>query len=458
MEIKISLVIPPSSVIDRYPQDHPLRKGIQVTEPLGLGYLAAMIQDIAKVEIIDCIAENLDVLDCAYQVQYSDIVGISVVTSNVHIADKLGVQIKKWHPHIKIVYGGIHPSLCVNETLQNPNVDIVVIKEGEYSFREIVEEKPLHEIRGIAYRKNDKVIVNPPRAPEKNLDNFPFPTRHLLKMEKYRPFLYLRKPVHSLIASRGCPFTCTYCCRDISGKHYRVRKPEKVVEEVRVLVDVWDSKEIAFQDPVFGLTKKWVNEFCHLLKQEKLDVVWSALTRVDLVDKETLKNMKESGAWMIYYGIEAGNQQLLDNIKKRTDLEMIRKAITLTNEARIKTWGSFMFALPGETPELAEETLEFTKSLPLDFASFHLTTPFLGTELRDTYEKWGTMKPHNELFTQLNPVFVPWGWQKKEEELKTFFSNAFRQFYLRPSYILREFLSLNSIEKISMFLRGLKVI
>ena len=116
-----------------------------------------------------------------------------------------------------------------------------------------------------------------------------------------------------------------------------------------------------------------------------------------------------------------------------------------------------MFALPGEDPMLARATLDFAKRLPFDFVSFHLTTPFLGTELRQDYLKWGRMTNDTNDFTQLNPVFIPHGWEGKEEELKTFFTGAFREFYLRPGYILRQLVKIRSWDEVKMYARGLKV-
>ncbi|MBU1173004.1 MAG: B12-binding domain-containing radical SAM protein [Proteobacteria bacterium] len=451
--MKVSLISPPTSIIDRYPVGHPLRKAKQVTEPLGLAYMAAMIQDIANVEIIDCIAENLNVYECFTRVFDSDLIGISVVTSNYYTSIKLALAIKKLFPDKTIIFGGIHSSLYPLEVLRNESIDIVVVGEGEYALREIVSGNPLEKVKGIVYKKEGKIIKTSPRPLEKDLDVFPFPARYLLPMKKYKPFLYLREPVNAIISSRGCPFSCTYCCRDISGQSYRVRKAEKVVEEIKVLTRQFGSREIAFQDPIFGLNRKWLKHFCKLLIAEKIDVVWSALTRVNVVNEELLKLMKRSGCWMLYYGIEAGNQRLLNVMKKGTTLNMIKKAIKLTIDAKIKTWGSFMFALPEETPEFAEETLAFAKNLELDFASFHLTTPFRGTELELTYKQYGVMSNNLRDYTQLNPVFVPYAWVGREEELKRFYVRAFRSFYFNIRYILRELYRLNSFEELLMYLK-----
>lgn len=458
--LKVTLISPPSNIEERYPKGHPLRKSTQVVEPLGLAYLAAMIENIVSVDIVDCIAKELSLVECTKRVEGSDVVGISSVTSNVHIALMLAIRIKHATPNVKIIFGGIHPSLYPLEILKRKEVDVVVIGEGEYVLHEILNcwnnEEDIDGIAGIAFKRDGEIIVNPLRPQEKMLDQFPFPARHLLPMELYRPFVYLRKPARAIISSRGCPFLCVFCCRDISGRRYRLRKPEKVIEEIKELSEKWNSKEIDFQDPVFGLNENWVRKFCKMLINEKLDLVWSALTRVDLVDKKLLRLMKKAGCWMLYYGIEAGNQQLLNNIKKKTTLELIRKSVQLTSSIGIKTWGSFMFALPGEDPKLAEDTLSFAKSLPLDFASFHLTTPFPGTELWKDYKNWGRMIVDWSEFTQLNPVFIPFGWEKHEDKLKEMLSKAFKSFYLRPNYILRELSKIRSVEDIALYYRGLK--
>lgn len=456
--LRITLVSPPTTVYDRYPKNHPLRRGVQITEPLGLAYLASMIEDISEVKIVDCIVSNLSSNDCVDKVKNEDIIGISVVDQNAETSKELTYKIKAENPDCKIFFGGIHPSLYPVETLKNSSVDLVVIGEGEHTLREIVLGKPLEDIKGLAYVKNGSVIINDPRPLERNLDVFPFPARHLLPMEKYHPFLHLKQPVHMLTSSRGCPFTCTFCCRDIFGQSYRVRSVSNVVEEIKILMKQWGSKEVGFQDPIFGLNSKWLIDFCNVLIDEKLDVVWAAMTRVDIVNVDLLKLMHKSGCWMIFYGVEAGNQHLLDVVKKKTKLDMIKKSVEATTNMGIKAWGSFMFALPEETPELAKETLEFAKSLPFDFASFHLTTPYRGTELEREYKKYGVMKDNLEEFTQLNPVFIPYGWVGREEELKQFYSKAFKRFYVRPKYIMRQISRLRSWNEAWMYMRRIGVL
>jgi len=461
--MKVTLISPPTTVQERYPRGHPLRKAIQVTEPLGLAYIAAMLeQDNHMVEIIDCVAENLDALQVVSQIEKSspEIVGISAFTPTIQEAQRLTKVIKSILPSVTVVLGGIHPTIFPEQVMQNREVDFVVVGEGEYTMRNLVKalesQEGLSDIHGIVYRRNNQVVFNAPSFLEKNLDNLPIPARHLLPMDRYGPFIAKHRPARSMISSRGCPYQCVFCSRDISGTKYRLRSVSNVIEEIKILVDRYGAKEIDFQDPVFGLNQSWIKEFCQRLIEEKLDVAWSALTRVDLIDENLLRSMRRSGCWMLYYGIEAGDQGLLDAIKKNVKLQDIRKSVNLTRKAGIRVWGSFMFGLPSETPELAEKTLQFAKSLPLDFASFHLTTPFPSTELWREASEWGRLKMDDfSKFTQLNPVFIPYGWGNGEAKLQEMLGRAFREFYLRPKYILKQLLKIRSIADVKLYYYGL---
>ncbi|MCJ7632977.1 cobalamin-dependent protein, partial [Candidatus Bathyarchaeota archaeon] len=218
--LKVTLISPPSNVEERYPKGHPLRKSTQVVEPLGLAYLAAMIEDVARVEVVDCIAESLSSVECVERVKGSDIIGISCVTSNAHIALDLAKKIKAESPHVKLILGGIHPSLYPSDMLRTKEIDVVVVGEGEYTLHELLKQWSIGEdigsVAGIAYRRNSDIFVTPARPQEMELDRFPLPARHLLRMDLYRPFIYLRTPARAILSSRGCPFFCVYCCRDIS--------------------------------------------------------------------------------------------------------------------------------------------------------------------------------------------------------------------------------------------------
>jgi len=460
--MRITLVSPPLAIEQRYPEGHPLRRTIQVTEPLGLAYVAAMVEQNHDINVLDCIAEELTVSNAVSKImdQVPDLLGISTVTPALQNALKLAREIKRVHPDMIVVLGGIHTTIFPQEVMRNREIDIVVIGEGERIMLDLAHTlengAPLKAVQGIAYREDSSVVFNPPRPIERDIDTLPLPARHLLPMHRYKPFIAERYPARSLISSRGCPYQCVFCSRDVSGSRYRLRRVDKVVDEVKILVEKYGAREIDFMDPVFGLNRTWTREFCRELILEGLDVVWAALTRVDLIDESLLRIMRKSGCWQLYYGIEAGDQRLLDNIKKNIDLKHVRRSIELTTRVGIRAWGSFMFGLPGESPQLARKTLEFAKSLPLDFASFHLTTPFPGTELWNDHKRWGQITSVFDEFTQLNVVFVPFEWKGKETELQTLLREAFREFYFRPGYIVKQMMKVRSIDDLKLLCRGLR--
>ena len=203
--------------------------------------------------------------------------------------------------------------------------------------------------------------------------------------------------------------------------------------------------------------KKWMHDFCDALEHEKMKIVWSCFTRLNLVDKPLLEHMKKAGCWNIFYGIEAGDQELLDNMKKMMTLDQMRQGVRWTKEAGIEIRGSFMIGLPGETPEKARKTIAFAIELDPDYAQFSITTPYPGTELWNTYKKWGTLDKTFKDYHGWSPVFVPFGY-KDRKELMEIHKEAFRRFYMRPKFILRSIAKIRSFNDIKRYLNGFKVV
>jgi radical SAM superfamily enzyme YgiQ (UPF0313 family) len=236
--------------------------------------------------------------------------------------------------------------------------------------------------------------MNGPRPLIQNLDALPFPARDLLPMDKYIPLpnQYKRKPVANLMALRGCPYQCTFCSANaVFGCSLRMRSAQRVYDEIKQLVDTYGIREISFWDDTLTVNKKWLHELCDLIISNHLDITWSCYARVNTVDLDLLKKMKKAGCWNIFYGIESGNQELLDRIKKGITLDQIRNAVKLTKKAGIEVRGSFMIALPGETPEMAHKTIDFAIELDPDYAQFSITTPYPGTELFEQAKQYGEL-------------------------------------------------------------------
>ena len=209
--------------------------------------------------------------------------------------------------------------------------------------------------------------------------------------------------------------------------------------------------------------KKWMKEFCNLLIEAKLDVIWSCYAAVNTVNQEILYLMKKAGCWNIFYGYETGVQKLAENIKtnrKNKSMEHMMEVAKWTKKAGIEVRGSFMIALPGETPALAEQTIKDALKLDPEYAQFSVATPYPGTALYDEIKKgkWGKLTTEN--FTEYqgwNVVFLPEGYKNKEEVLKMS-RKAFKTFYIRPSYIIKAILNIRSLEDIKRYFKGFKAL
>lgn len=462
------LIFPPISVDERYSKSVG-RVGGHLP-PLGLAYIAGnLMHNGFSVKIIDGPAECLGIQELIKKVIDADpkVIFFSSLTSTFDRASFAAAEIKKHLTGVPIIIGGIHATIMKEKIFENDTpFDAVVIGEGETTSLELMQhytkksQAKLEDINGIAFKKGGIVVKTKDREHIKNLDILPYPARELLDMRNYQPLpnQYLRLPVVHMVAIRGCPYQCTYCSNSpIFGRVIRLRSPSNVVNEMKHVMNVHGAKEIAFWDDMLTMKKEWINELCDRIIKYKLDIVWSCYARVNTVDREMLKKMKSAGCWNIFYGLESGNQELLDNIKKGITLEQIRNAILWTKEAGIETRGSFMLGLPGETPELARKTIDFAISLDLDYVQFCITTPYPGTELYCNADKYGRLDKTLSRYTTWQPVFVPYGY-KDESELKDMSREAFRKFYLRPKYVLKRIKKIRSFEDVFRNLKGLRLI
>lgn len=462
--MKVLLLFPPVTLKERYSEDMKDDKEIGGhLPPLGLLYLGAMLKENGiEVKLLDATASALDENGIFKSIEREspDLIGISVLTSTFHRTKELAKRIKAKFLDTPIVMGGPHISVFPSETLEeNPDIDYCVFGEGEHTLVELVEalegEGNLSKIKGLVYRENGAVEKNEARESIKDLDSLPFPARDLLDMEKYSPLPnnYKRLPLVNMLVSRGCPFGCSFCSKAVVGRIYRIRSVENVIVEIKELKEKYGIREVAFWDDVFTVKRDWVLEFCDRLKSEGIDISWTCESRVNLVDLELLKKMKEAGCWNIFYGIESGEQELLDNINKGIKVEQIKNAVKWTKEAGIEIRGSFMLGLPGETPELGRKTIQFAIDLDVDYAQFSVTTPFPGTKLYEDSSKFGTLLQDFDRYTEWTPVFIPHGY-KNENELKEIHRKAYRRFYLRPSYFLKRLRKINSFGELKRLYKG----
>jgi len=201
--------------------------------------------------------------------------------------------------------------------------------------------------------------------------------------------------------------------------------------------------------------RDWMEKLCNLIIKNKIDITWTCYARVDTVDLPLLKLMKKAGCWNIFYGVESGSQQLLDNINKHITLQQIKNAVKWTKEAGIEIRASFMIALPGETPELARQTLEFAKELEPDYAQFCITTPYPGTQLYKDAERHGKLIKDFDRFHCWDAVFIPKGYKNREEVMQME-KEIFKKFYLRPKYIFGRIMRIRSWRDMKRYLKGVR--
>ncbi|HLC23224.1 MAG TPA: radical SAM protein [Dehalococcoidia bacterium] len=351
--------------------------------PLGLSYIASVLlraeYDISARDF-NIVGFHPHLLRRILERESPSILGISAHTETYLSGLKIAEFAKEVNPEITVVMGGTHPTVMYQEVASEKSVDVVVRGEGEYAMLELANclirnKGSLAEIKGIAYRDKGVVKNTPERPFIKDLDELPFPARGLFPLPLYQ------SPSSVLLSRGGCPFNCYFCAvNNIWKGSRRFRKPEKVVEEILHIYEHEQAQEINFSDDTFTLDRGRVIELCGLLKKA-LRLDWLCSTRVDLVDRELLKEMHEAGCYDIQYGIEAGSQKILDSIGKKMKLEQVRDAVRATLDAGIEVTCSFMFPHPEDTEETIREQIHLMKELREIGAreTMALTTPLPGT-------------------------------------------------------------------------------
>ncbi len=429
-QLKVLLVNPPA-------------QGSYPVLPLGLAYLAAILEkNRYPVRVIDAWADRLSEEEIRRQIrEYRPrLVGVTAMSPVYPQAQKAIKIARAAAPEAEVILGGVHASARPRECLdENPGLSLAVAGEGEETLLEILRvlrgELPLSKVRGIAYREEGAVRLTPPRGFLKDLDQIPFPARHLFPWRRYRTHPpYGRYGTYSsIMATRGCPFQCVYCSRAAFGKTIRYRSSRNVIEEIRKLQTDYGVKELHFYDDNLTLKQDWAQTFCHRLLEEGIRIAWSCTTRVDLVNPELLGLMKEAGCWLISYGVESGSQEVLDTAKKGYNLRQVEEAFAWTRKAGIKTHAYFMIGLPGETEETVERSIALALHLRPYTTSWGGTVIFPGTELE---EMAGSEKAAYTRFSFGEGVYRIWEGNLSAGRIRALVRRAYLRFYLRPGYIL----------------------
>ena len=415
---------------------------LTASPPLGLEYIAASLEKNGNdVEIVDLNVENITRENLTNLLLKSDAVGISVYTNNYTIATDVAREIKQIDPSIPLIIGGPHCTYLKGNVFSHiPNADISVESEGEFVMLDLVRyfegNLKLSDIHGINYKEKNKIKSGKPLKVIEDLNSLPFPARHLTEKYEYNYWaLRTKKKFTTMISSRGCPFTCRFCARfgNIKGWSYRRRSPENIIKEIQEISEKY--KSIMIVDDTFLADKKSTHTIMDKIIELDLNLeLYIQGARVDAAEYELYNKMKKAGVKFIGFGIESGNQDVLDYYQKKITLLQIRKAVTLARKMDFITQGFFIFGAPIETKKHIENTIHFAISLPFDLVIFQPLGYALGSNLWE--EALKEKKISKDEFTILADSKRGLG-NFTLEEFKIFIKKGNKQFYFNPKYISR---------------------
>lgn len=443
-----------------------------VVPPIGLGYLASSLRKngFSEISILDCIKEEMDFDGFRSYIKKNipDVAGFQIFSCDFANTLKQINIVKEVNPSAMVVIGGAHVSTTRERVLQDAvDVDYGFWGEAETTFPKLIKKISgnnsieFNSIEGLIWRKNGKSVINE-RVFIENLDELEFPAWDLIDPRTYpenpQGAFFEKFPIAPISTSRGCPYLCTFCASHTNmGRAVRLRSIDNVISEMEVLYKGFSVREFHIIDDVFNLYRERVLEFCDALKRKKWDISYTFPNgiRLNTLNMEVLKAMKETGAYSFTVGIESGSQRVLDHMKKSLSLKEIEEKVALINEAGLSPSGFFIVGYPAETEEDILETIRFAKKLKIKRAHFSNFLPLPGTratELLVQNNEIGEID-WSELFYSKVPYSPP-GISK--DRLKALQRKAFISFHLRPSIIVQLLSEIKSISHLKSLMKRMK--
>jgi radical SAM superfamily enzyme YgiQ (UPF0313 family) len=380
--------------------------------------------------------------------------GISVCTPVAYNAYEIVELIRKNYPESKIVLGGPHITVLKEKVFEEcPEADFLVIGEGEYALYDLIEnEDPSADNIIVKNEQNDIAKV---KAKDVVVENLPMPAYDILGFEKYVPppaSLQSKKPGIGIIASRGCPYKCSFCAR-ITGNRLKFKQIEQLIDEIKYLKEKFKIKQFHFYDDTITSKKSYIMDLCQRFIDENLNLHWSCFARVDTVDEEVLTLMRKSGCFVIMYGVESLDERVLKDVNKGINIKQINEALILTRKAKIESRISLIIGTPTETRESLNKTKRELLKLDTDFFQTFIAVPMPGSKFFDEAlaqnrlinTNWNEYDLSKVLYR--HSVFT-------EKELFREQRNMYLRFYLRPKIIFNLFKSINSFTAIKNIFRG----
>ena len=453
---KVYLIYPPSPVMNREDRCQQPTDDLIVIPPLpptDLLYLASIARQKAFEPIVrdySFFGEDLEKLeqDLLEIKPHYFIVNVATPTlENDLNALKLAKEL--FGDEIITIAKGAHFSFLAKEAMMEHDfIDIAMCSECELTLAELLDGKELQSIKGICYRQDVEVILNPPRPFNDNLDELPYPARDLIDNSLYtRPDNGKRQAV--IKVSRGCPYHCFFClATPLNGRIVRKRSPENIVGEIKECVEKYGIKNFIFWSDIFNLDKDWTRDLCNKIIESKLKITFSTNTRADSADVETIRLMKKAGCRLVSIGIESGSQEMLDKMGKKITLSQVRNTVNAFKKTGIQIYAYYVVGLPWETKETINETLEFAKSLNTEYVSFYTACALVGTRFYDYVE--------NNSLGELNydrPYYYPSvkTHNLSVDEVFELHKKLVKSYYLRPRYILKMIFNIRSFAQLKNY-------
>lgn len=446
--MKTLLIVPPNvNVIEPFcssPRAADFIKFIQGF-PLGLGYLGAVLEkEGIEVKILDAQVSDLPIEDISRQIKdfRADVVGITTLTATIKTTVEIVKAVKRIDQNIYVVLGGPHAHFDSASLLKNFPIDFIVQGEGELILLELLKALErggnVDDVKGLVYRNGGGIKTTLPGTPIQNLDQLPFPARHLVNFDQYFDyFTHDLRDAIQIMGSRGCPYRCTFCSSSHIHGSWRGRSPENILDEIEHLARAYPRmKSFSFLDDNFTLNRKRTLQLCKMIISHGLNKYpWDCLARVDLVDEELLDTMVRAGCVRIQYGIESGSPTILNNIGKKIDLDVAKKVISMTKSVGIEAHAFFMVGNPGETNETIKASIEKAFDLKPTFVNWFITQVYPGTRLASLQpvDNWVDYIYEPELtnpsiYTHpCVPTFNPAGFDR--EKLKEIIAGIMKKFF-----------------------------
>ena len=426
--------------------------------PIGILHLAAMARSYGyDVKLVDAHAEGVTLpkmlkIVAEYQ---PHVLCLTAMTIMIDASAALAKAVKECFPHVITMIGGVHLTAEPTKTLQQyPQFDFGVVGEGEIVLIDFLDavltHRPFGSVQSLVWKEGESITVNHRRSFFKNLDEFPFPAFDLVGerlFSHYRLSVFGTKQFRSvgLVTSRGCTGMCTFCDLGVVGRGYRFMSSEYLINHLKELNERYQVNDLLFYDDMFTGNRKRLETFCEAMVEAGTPFTWSCCSRVDFVSYlDLLKLMKAAGCHTIEFGVESGSQRILDSMRKNTTKEKVREVISRTTEVGIVTKANFILGHLGETHDSIQETIDFAKSLNVNYVQHTHLVPLPGSEIYESAGKHGTFDPSWSKMNTLLINFIPFGFTRKD---LVWYSKAFwRAFYLRPSVIWQEVKKIHSWE------------